>query len=1011
MSTVQFYKQNIPVKNDLCYRTAVVSIISPTEFTCTLNLGDSEFIGYFAYVQRDIGGLGAPPQGEKQPVVGYTGITGDIVIANAYTAPLQVGDEILLLHPILLASSSSVAGSGLVVYMGITVAPGDTLVINNPALVIGDITLGASSGIAINADCTVIGNINLAATTSFMANSLTCSGNFNAGFDNITIVVLRDCYIPVGVLTLGVDVGTGAIMIVGGKLECNQPLAATHIVHAKAWLFVCADCRIGYSLTNSGLILVIGTLEVEMTLTQVGTAMLGAHNCMCGELANDTGLFGVYGDLMCKQQVTNSSGTVDISGSCQVGTNGITSITGPITVGGGCTTPSVTCNGAAIITFYGACEIGGVYNNSTGHIYISNNSIQCEILNASTGIITIYGDCQIDDLQNVGGGNITISGVAKVAGTFTNTHISLFTSNGLICSSNFVADSDGVNIVVNGDCKIAGSFSLGGGISGSCTILGTFSAGSITNAIGATLIAGSTVIRGSYDEAGTATFNGDLTVIGALTNAVTGIITVKAIGYLYGAIANTGTLTYNLPASGGGGLGEIHMGITVAAAGTTTINNDVLCIGDVIVGAGATLTINGNLHVTGDFTADDGTMIMIYGNCFIAGNISGLIVGNGTDGTMVVLGKLEIGSNPGTGIVINTGAGLFTGDCKISGGSATLTTNSQLGTANLEIARILSANVDGVVITVAGDCKVADTFRLGNGTSGDCTITGTLSAGSLSTAIGATLVVGGDTTVQGNHGEEGAPIFNGDLRVIGTFQIMGSASVIINGNLDAVGGIILSTGSLTCNNIFAGAAGIEITASSGLASADCICEGTFIANVDGVTITIGGNCLIYDNFSLGGGTSGACLVAGNFKAIGATIAAGASCVIGGHAEPGGISGLGTFTYIYGVQPEDSVDFPADNIGEDVLNLGGGVGIHYKVKSLWLNFTDPVAAHYTIELSQLINGSLMVVKTTTVNTPGGFYNLMDLFGVPELSGDSIEIRATLSVAGPLAVTGSSVYEVE
>jgi hypothetical protein len=37
--------------------------------------------------------------------------------------------------------------------------------------------------------------------------------------------------------------------------------------------------------------------------------------------------------------------------------------------------------------------------------------------------------------------------------------------------------------------------------------------------------------------------------------------------------------------------------------------------------------------------------------------------------------------------------------------------------------------------------------------------------------------------------------------------------------------------------------------------------------------------------------------------------------------------------------------------------------------------------------------------------------MDLFSLPELNGDSIEIKVTLSVAGPLAVTGSYVTEVK
>jgi len=917
-------------------------------------LGDSEFIGYFAYVQRDIGGLGAAPQGEKQPITAYTGVTGDIVIANAYTAPLQVGDEILLLHPILLSGS----GGGVIPPgSAINVLTGDSQILYGDVF-LDSITVAAGGGLVICGNCFVLNGITNAGNIEITGNAFNGTSLSNASTGQF--------YIGGTYTNLGTATNTAGQMVFA--CDCMFQSGFTNTGSGMALFFGNLSAYIGITVgAGNPIFFVFGDCFVLGNFNNSANAV-GIYGNMSGIISNGTGYFAIGGNF--QGSITNTGGHVEVDGNCLGG------ITQNLGAGGHITVMGVfNCS---------------ILDNDTGSFVVAGKITGSPIFNNS-GTAEFGPDSQLAIFNNYG----TATGSGSF-GQFIEYTAGVFIPNGDCSIENLLCQ--GTSSIAppvpsaKYDFKIGSLLNTG---SGSITIPGDFNVTQdITNSNGGTL-----------------TVLGNMTVIGILTNGP-GTITVKAIGYLYGTVNNTGTLTYNLPSvGGGGGLGEIHMGITVAPAGNLTINNDVLCIGDVNVGAGATLTINGNLHVTGDFTADDGTMIMIYGNCFIAANISGLTVGNGTDGTMVVLSKLEIGSNTGTGIVINAGAGLFTGDCRISGGSATLNINSQLGTANLEIARILSANVDGVVITVAGDCKVADTFRLGNGTSGDCTITGTLSAGSLSTKIGTTLVVGGDTTVQGYHGEEGAPIFNGDLRVIGIFQIMSSASVIINGNLDAVGGIILSTGSLTSNNIFAGAAGIEITASSSLASADCICEGTFIANVDGVTITIGGNCLIYDNFSLGGGTSGACLVAGNFKAIGATIAAGASCVIGGHAEPGGISGLGTFIYIYGVQPEDSVDFPADNVGEDVLNLGGGVGIHYKVKSLWLNFTDPVAAHYTVELSQFINGSLMVVKTTTVNTPGGFYNLMDLFGIPELSGDSIEIRATLSVAGPLAVTGSYVYEVE
>jgi len=46
-----------------------------------------------------------------------------------------------------------------------------------------------------------------------------------------------------------------------------------------------------------------------------------------------------------------------------------------------------------------------------------------------------------------------------------------------------------------------------------------------------------------------------------------------------------------------------------------TINNDVLCIGDINVGDGGTLNINGDVHCTGTIENSDG-QLNIYGGLF-----------------------------------------------------------------------------------------------------------------------------------------------------------------------------------------------------------------------------------------------------------------------------------------------------------------------------------------------------------------------------------------------------------
>ena len=119
--------------------------------------------------------------------------------------------------------------------------------------------------------------------------------------------------------------------------------------------------------------------------------------------------------------------------------------------------------------------------------------------------------------------------------------------------------------------------------------------------------------------------------------------------------------------SSSSGTGQIYMGITVANGDTLTINNDVLCIGDITVGDGATLTINGNcedtsdisinggyLNVYGDLktmgsmnaTEADNNSLIIQGNCYVAADMN---MGSG----FKIFGDLYVGGVM-QGLIITT---------------------------------------------------------------------------------------------------------------------------------------------------------------------------------------------------------------------------------------------------------------------------------------------------------------------------------------------------------------------
>lgn len=85
----------------------VDTVISPTQFQANRlqGYGDGYFNGWLVYVLRDtrsIPTVAAAPQGEQQTATGFTRL-GGIVTHPAFTTPMIIGDEVILLYPGILA--------------------------------------------------------------------------------------------------------------------------------------------------------------------------------------------------------------------------------------------------------------------------------------------------------------------------------------------------------------------------------------------------------------------------------------------------------------------------------------------------------------------------------------------------------------------------------------------------------------------------------------------------------------------------------------------------------------------------------------------------------------------------------------------------------------------------------------------------------------------------------------------------------------------------------------------
>ena len=271
---------------------------------------------------------------------------------------------------------------------------------------------------------------------------------------------------------------------------------------------------------------------------------------------------------------------------------------------------------------------------------------------------------------------------------------------------------------------------------------------------------------------------------------------------------------------GAGGTGKIYYGITVPAAGSMTINNDVLCIGDINVGDGGTLIINGDCHCIGSINNTTGDLT-INGNCQctneIANNTGNVIINgnlftvlctqddptnNGAFyvyGNLVVTNELHAGATDGFVVTGN-----FT--CV----TLTFLVNGELLVVGDAVISIMNPNQDGVIFTVQKDCTITNGgFNLGNGVSGQIAVNGKLTAqAGFTTMAGSNITTGelesgSDVTIGGSSNFNGDVKINGALTdgngaIIGDTSITGiltiGGSMLFNGNLKVGQDIVITGG-------------------------------------------------------------------------------------------------------------------------------------------------------------------------------------------------------------------------
>jgi hypothetical protein len=349
------------------------------------------------------------------------------------------------------------------------------------------------------------------------------------------------------------------------------------------------------------------------------------------------------------------------------------------------------------------------------------------------------------------------------------------------------------------------------------------------------------------------------------------------------------------------GTGKIYFGITVPAAGSMTIDNDVLCIGDINIGAGGTLTINGDCHCVGSIAVGTnlggGAALTVNGDlhCTTAiynWDLSHISITGDCYGTAITntTGQVSIDGNYNCygGSVSNTtgrfnihgnfngpsaqitqldptanGDFYINGDCTVnsietSGSDAFeiygnlycsgVTLDAPAGSltvdGNANLSSGLNCSQDAVNFSVIGDCSIFSAFTLGAGTSGQINVNGKLTAKyGFATMAGSTintgeLESGSSVTVEGTATFMGELTSQSSITVADGATLQASATFISISDF-VINGVVIIHGNLTVSegNVFVGS-GKSILAVTGDLF---VCNE--LTNATGI-ITVLGKCTI-----------------------------------------------------------------------------------------------------------------------------------------------------------------------
>ena len=497
-------------------------------------------------------------------------------------------------------------------------------------------------------------------------------------------------------------------------------------------------------------------------------------------------------------------GAVTIGGPNRIAVGGTLTQTGLVLLGES-SHPVVTIAAAGAWRIDADSSILGQYGiiRNNGVLWDRNGSatsiVQSQIFNAATGTIIADSTLQLASLGSDFHGTLTGTGLIDFANASTGIGTSTLDTGLSIQVANLDIASDVVLAANQADARtvsqytglidtaghtfaLTGTASLDGG---TLSDLGTLSTAGQTTVGYYTVSAGADLlVSGTADQVGALQLS-DAGGAGGLTVAASGAYTVRDNF----SIGGTGAVTiYGHLTEAGTGLGEIDAGVSLAATGVLTANDQTLTLTNVttlegtLAGTGAVALAGGHFALAGGLALDSATLEL-------NGAASALLAANQAYGGdfRTSGGTLNLGGDTFTltGPAVIGNATLLTGSgTLLAQGTTTLVAPNIQGAAVLAIAGA-ALQLSSIAVGDPTGAASAATFAIaGGGTDTLDASASILGDGTLSVAAGGTLLASGNAISQ----VATAIVDQGTIAVThGDLQIAGNVSAN-SGGIFSIGG-------------------------------------------------------------------------------------------------------------------------------------------------------------------------------------------------------------------------------